>query len=92
MNFAPKKVKHTRTFHKRKNNPLRKEKLNFNSIGIFSKSYAYVTNKQIEAGRRFLVRKIGKKTSLVRRITLTQEVTKKPVLTRMGKGKGSHKN
>ena len=49
---------------------------------------ARITNRQIEAARKAMRRKLGKQGQLIFRIFPHTPVTKKPNEVRMGKGKG----
>ena len=49
-----------------------------------------LTSKQLEAGRRVLVRSLGKKVKLFVRVFPQRSISKKPAETRRGGGKGSH--
>jgi large subunit ribosomal protein L16 len=49
-----------------------------------------LTFKQIEAGRRAIRRSVKKLGTLSIRVFPYISITKKPLATRMGKGKGSH--
>lgn len=49
-----------------------------------------LTYKQIEAGRKSIRRYVQKVGSLWIRVFTNKSVTRKPIATRMGKGKGSH--
>lgn len=49
-----------------------------------------LTLKQIEAGRRSIRRSVKKTGQLFIKVFTNRSVTKKPLATRMGKGKGNH--
>jgi large subunit ribosomal protein L16 len=49
-----------------------------------------LTSKQLEAGRRVLVRCLGKKVKLFIRVFPQRSISKKPAETRRGGGKGAH--
>ena len=63
--------------------------LSFGSFGLQATGRGYVTTRQIEAARRVIARtlKRGGKTWI--RIFPDKPITKKPLETRMGKGKGA---
>ena len=67
----------------------KKNKITFGEIGIKSKNSAIISNRQIEAARQAITRKIKKKGKVWIRIFPDFPVTKKPTSSRMGKGKGS---
>ncbi len=46
--------------------------------------------KQIEAGRKSIRRNVKKAGNLWIRVFTSKSITKKPIATRMGKGKGNH--
>ena len=52
-------------------------------------SFGIITNKQLEAARRVIMKKIKKQGKLWIRVFTHIPKTKKPVEVRMGKGKGS---
>jgi large subunit ribosomal protein L16 len=49
-----------------------------------------LTFKQMEAGRKSIRRNVKKAGSILIRTFASKSITKKPVATRMGKGKGNH--
>ncbi len=62
--------------------------LAFGEYGLKALSPAWVTARQIEAARIAIVRKVRKGGKLWIRIFPDKPITKKPLETRMGKGKG----
>ena len=58
--------------------------------GLKALSSGKITFKQIEAGRRTIRRAISKKSKIRINIFTSFSKTKKPVSSRMGKGKGEH--
>ena len=87
--LSPKKVKH-RKWHrgKSKGRETRGEKLNFGSFGIMSLETCWITARQIEAGRRAVLRYLKKGGKLWIRIFPDKPVTKKGTEVPMGGGKG----
>lgn len=59
------------------------------SFALKSKNFGLLTNKQIEAARRVIMKKIKKQGKLWIRVFTHTPKTKKPIEVRMGKGKGS---
>ena len=65
------------------------ENINYGNYAFKSKNFGLLTNKQIEAARRVIMKKIKKQGKLWVRIFTHTPKTKKPIEVRMGKGKGS---
>jgi len=63
--------------------------LNFGEVGLQSLDTGRMTARQIEAGRRAIVRKINRQGKVWIRVFPDRSITKKPAEVRMGKGKGS---
>ncbi len=63
--------------------------LAFGEIGIQALDRGNITARQIEAGRIAITRKVKRVGRLWIRVFPDKPVTKKPVETRMGKGKGA---
>ncbi len=63
--------------------------LAFGDYGLQVLKGCWLTARQIEAGRISIVRKIKKGVKLWIRVFPDKPVTKKPLETRMGKGKGN---
>ena len=61
----------------------------YGSYGMKALEAGWITNRQIEAGRISLSRRVRKIGRLWIRIFPNKSITKKPAETRMGKGKGS---
>lgn len=66
----------------------RGNKLNFGDIGLMALEPAWVTARQIEAGRIAMSRHVKRGGKMWIRIFPDKPITKKPAETRMGKGKG----
>lgn len=66
----------------------RGNKLNFGDIGLMALEPAWITSRQIEAGRIALTRHVKRGGKMWIRIFPDKPITKKPAETRMGKGKG----
>src|SRR3546814_18878467 len=65
------------------------ENISYGNFAVKSKNFGLLTNKQIEAARRVIMKKIKKQGKLWVRIFTHTPKTKKPIEVRMGKGKGS---
>jgi large subunit ribosomal protein L16 len=63
--------------------------LAFGEYGLKALEPAWVTNRQIEAGRRSITRSIKRGGKVWIRVFPDKPMTAKPAETRMGKGKGS---
>ena len=63
--------------------------LAFGEYGLKALEPAWVTNRQIEAGRRSITRSIKRGGKVWIRVFPDKPTTAKPAETRMGKGKGS---
>ena len=66
-------------------------KLTFGFNAVLAAGYGHINARNLEAGRRFLTKRLRRKAKIKRKITLTQPITSKPKLARMGKGKGKLK-
>ncbi|MBI2890896.1 MAG: 50S ribosomal protein L16 [Nitrospirae bacterium] len=62
--------------------------LSFGAYGLKALEGGWVSDRQIEAGRVALIREVGKTGKLWIRVFPDMPRTKKPLETRMGKGKG----
>lgn len=64
--------------------------LAFGDYGIQALEHVWLTNRQIEAARIAMTRKIKRGGKVWIRVFPDRPYTKKPQETRMGKGKGNH--
>lgn len=88
--LMPKKVKYRkRQKGKMGGTAYRGSTLNFGSYGLITLDAAWITNRQIEAARIAMTRHIKRGGKVWLRIFPDKPVSKKPLETRMGKGKGS---
>src|SRR5476649_464637 len=88
--LSPKKVKWRKAQKgKMKGTAPRGTTLAFGEYGIQALESAWVTNRQIEAARIAMTRKIKRGGQVWIRIFLDKPFTKKPAETRMGSGKGN---
>lgn len=67
----------------------RGHKVSFGDYGIIATECGWVSARQIEAGRIAISRHLKKAGKLWIRIFPDKPITKKPIETRMGKGKGN---
>ena len=89
MRLQPKRVKYRKIQKgKLKGRAQRGTKLNFGEYGLMAQETKRVTASQIEATRVTIVRSVGHEGRLWIRIFPYKSITKKPLETRMGKGKG----
>ena len=88
--LQPKRVKHRKEHKvKLKGTAQAGSTLEFGEFGLQALGNAWITNKQIEAGRVAIMRRLRRGGKLWIRIFPDKPVTKKPLETRMGKGKGA---
>ena len=88
--LSPKKVKWRKTQKgKMKGTALRGTRLAFGDFGLQAIESAWVTNRQIEAARVAMTRRIKRGGQVWIRIFPDKPFTKKPAETRMGSGKGN---
>ena len=88
--LSPKRTK----FRKRqrgtlKGNATQKNSISFGDYGLVALEPKWITNRQIEAARISMTRKIKRGGKVWIRIFPDMPFTKKPAETRMGKGKGN---
>ncbi|MGB0452322.1 MAG: 50S ribosomal protein L16 [Bacteriovoracaceae bacterium] len=88
--LSPKKVKWRKQQKGRmKGKAYRGNTLTFGEFGIQALTCGYITNRQIEAARIAMTRKIKRGGNVWIKIFPDKSLTKKPAEVRMGKGKGS---
>ncbi|MDP8260173.1 MAG: 50S ribosomal protein L16 [Candidatus Gygaella obscura] len=89
MAFIPKRVKF-RKFQRGKRRGLatKGNTLVFGEFGLKALNNGFVTNSQLESCRVVLVRQLRQGGKLWIRVYPNKSITKKPLETRMGKGKG----
>jgi len=86
----PKRVKYRKQHRGRmRGMALRGGKVSFGEFGLQSLECGWLTNRQIEAARVALTRKIKRGGKVWIRVFPDKPFTKKPAETRMGKGKGN---
>lgn len=89
MLLAPKKPKYRRQMRGTNSGlSTRGNKLQYADYGLKAMERAYITQKQIEAARRAITSMTKRSGKLWITIFPDKPITKKPLETRMGKGKG----
>ena len=88
--LLPKKTKHRKYQRGRRRGTAKGQTtVHFGDYGLKSLDTGWVTNRQIEAARIAMTRKIKRGGKVWINVFPDKPVTKKPAETRMGKGKGS---
>ncbi|MBW8890258.1 MAG: 50S ribosomal protein L16 [Fibrobacteres bacterium] len=88
--LSPKRVKYRKTMRgKMKGVAPRGTELSFGEFGIQALESAWITNRQLEAARVAMTRKIKRGGKVWLRVYPDKPFTKKPAETRMGSGKGN---
>jgi large subunit ribosomal protein L16 len=88
--LMPKRVKHRKVFRGRmRGNATGGTEVAFGDYAIQVLEPAWITSRQIEAGRRAITNRVRRGGKVWIRIFPDKPVTQKPAETRMGKGKGN---
>lgn len=88
--LSPKRVKYRKHQRGRRcGKAYRGSQVSFGDFGLKALEAAWITNRQIEAARVAMTRKIKRGGKVWIRIFPDKPVTVKPAETRMGKGKGA---
>lgn len=88
--LAPKKVKYRKQMRGRRSGlSWTGSTINFGDYGLIALEDAWLTSRQIEAARIAITRHMKRIGKVWIRIFPDKPVTKKPLETRMGKGKGA---
>jgi len=88
--LMPKRVKHRKVMRgRRKGNAKGGTQVTFGEYGLKSLDRGWVTNRQIEAARVAMTRKIKRGGKVWINVFPDKPITKKPAETRMGSGKGN---
>lgn len=88
--LMPKKVKHRKAHRGRRSGQAKGgDYLAFGDYGLMALEPGWITARQIEAARVAITRALKRGGKVWIRIFPDKPVTKKPLETRMGKGKGS---
>ena len=74
---------------RRKGNATSGHFINFGEYGLQALDRGWITDRQIEAGRVAIIRYVKRTGKMWVRIFPDKPITKKPLETRMGKGKGN---
>ena len=87
--LQPKKTKYRRSQKGvMKGNAQRGNQLAFGSFGLKTLENCWLTAQQIEAARQAITRRMNREGQVWIRVFPDKPITKKPLSTRMGKGKG----
>jgi len=87
--LIPKKVKHRKVQRgRRKGKAWRGSSIEFGQYGLKALEAGWITNRQIEAARIAITRHMKRGGKLWIRLFPDKPISKKPLETRMGKGKG----
>lgn len=88
--LMPKRVKHRKVMRgRRKGNSKGGTSVAFGEYGLKALERGWITNRQIEAARVAMTRKIKRGGKVWINVFPDKPVTKKPAETRMGSGKGN---
>ena len=88
--LVPKRVKHRREFRgKMRGEAKGGKEVTFGKYGLKALDSHWITNRQIEAARIALTRYIKRGGKVWIKIFPDKPITRKPIGTRMGKGKGA---
>ena len=88
--LQPKKTKYRKQMKGRNNGfASAGSSVSFGDFGLKATSHGMLTSRQIEAARRALVRHIKRGGKVWIRVFPDKPITKKPLETRQGKGKGN---
>jgi large subunit ribosomal protein L16 len=88
--LLPKRVKHRKQFRGRKSGvATRGNQIAFGQFALQAVDACWMTNRQIEAARRAMTRRVRRGGQIWIRIFPDKPITKKPAETRMGSGKGN---
>ena len=89
MALMPKRIKHRKQQRgKMRGRATRGNTVSFGEFGLQSQDTAWVTAKQLEAGRVAATHFLHREGRVYIRVFPDKPVSKKPLETRMGKGKG----
>ena len=88
--LMPKRTKHRKTFRRKYEGKARgNTKVNFGEYGLMAKEGAWITSQQIEAARIAMTRYMKRGGKVWINIFPHLALTRKPLETRQGKGKGN---
>ena len=84
----PKRVKYRKQMRRiRKRNATRGNYVSYGDVGLQSYEHAWLTSRQIEAGRIAATHFLRREGKIYIRVFPDKPISKKPLETRMGKGK-----
>ncbi|MBD3168248.1 MAG: 50S ribosomal protein L16 [candidate division Zixibacteria bacterium] len=87
--LMPKRIKYRKMQRGRmRGKAYRGSRVSFGEYGLKALEPAWITNRQIEAARVALTRRVKRGGKIWIRVFPDKPITKKPAETRMGKGKG----
>jgi large subunit ribosomal protein L16 len=87
--LSPKRTKYRKSFKHKPLDTVLNSKLHFGIYGLKSLEAGRITNRQIEAARRAITRKMKREGRVWIHLFPHIPVTSKPTEVRMGKGKGA---
>ena len=87
--LSPKRTKYRKSFKLKPKGNTTYNDLHFGAYGLKALESGRITNKQIEAARRAITRKMSREGRVWIHLFPHTPVTSKPAEVRMGKGKGS---
>jgi len=87
--LSPKRTKYRKSFKLKPKGNMVSNDLHFGAYGLKALESGRITNKQIEAARRAITRKMSREGRVWIHLFPHIPVTSKPTEVRMGKGKGS---
>mgnify|MGYP001186760269 CR=1 FL=1 len=87
--LSPKRTKYRKSFKLKPKGNMVYNDLHFGAYGLKALESGRITNKQIEAARRAITRKMSREGRVWIHLFPHIPVTSKPTEVRMGKGKGS---
>ncbi len=88
--LMPRRVKHRKVMRGRMSGLAKGgHTVAFGEYGLATQEPAWITSRQIEAARRAMTRSVKRGGKIWIRIFPDKPITKKPLETRMGKGKGA---
>lgn len=87
-NNKPKNTKFNKSFRPKLKNKYKISKVLYNAA-LVSNQVSFITDVQLESIVLTIKRVLNRKGKIILRVFPHQSITKKPIQTRMGKGKGS---
>ena len=88
--ILPKRSKYRKSHRSRlRGRTFNRNKVSFGDYGLQSIQSSWITSRQLESSRRVLIRYVRRNGKLWIRIFPDNPVTRRPIETRMGSGKGN---